>query len=417
MSRMDIQKSRTVLSEALERVDSTVRLLALWTIIVPEMEAKIYFARSLETVASRAACLANRLEELGSSASPRQGVVRSTNAEFLGYLCPAGNALALLDTQHVAVIGRLRSQIKNNLGCLSPLADEPTYRILDDLVGHCDRMLAEISSLRAHLQKLESLTPIGGGDAQRHASRQGPFHAVVAKEVPEYPARDVRFLRSAPKPVPFSVNPPSVDVLGFLHHNLIGVEIPTIECCARILLDFPHMSWSFVADIARQIWDEARHASLFANRLRECGGSFGDFAHDHVLWVMAREQPLSMRLALHQRIGEWVGVDGVIWASAQFRRQGDEITAEMLDYVAADEMGHVRIGNRWLRHLVPLEIDRVHAEANRLRLQHSTKASECGVSFFPFNEQACRHSGFSDAETHLFAELYNKHGSILPRLD
>lgn len=171
-----------------------------------------------------------------------------------------------------------------------------------------------------------------------------------------------------------------------------------MEACSRLILHSKGMPWGFTVDMARQCWDEARHAQAFTDRLLDLGGRVGMYAHSHTLWEMTADQPIAVQLAIHQRIGEWVGVDGALWNADRFRSLGDHATADLMDFVARDEMTHVAFGNRWIRwmHHVDSDVDVVMTQALLRRAAFGKSVG--GPLMFPFNRWACERAGFTSVE-------------------
>src|SRR6266511_2124080 len=55
-------------------------------------------------------------------------------------------------------------------------------------------------------------------------------------------------------------------------HREYNQEVQTLEVAAICLTDFPAAPWDLRLQLARQCWDEARHANLLYRRLVELGG-------------------------------------------------------------------------------------------------------------------------------------------------
>src|SRR5690606_36011891 len=139
----------------------------------------------------------------------------------------------------------------------------------------------------------------------------------------------------------------------------------------------------------------AHHFNLLAAHLRGMGHEYGDFpAHDG-LWEMAQRtsDDLLARLALVPRTLEARGLDASPAIRAKLADAGDAPGAAILDVILQDEIGHVAVGNKWYGYLcLQRGLDPVaqyrelarHYRAPRLR--------------GPFNMQARRQAGFSEAE-------------------
>src|SRR5262245_20739918 len=60
-------------------------------------------------------------------------------------------------------------------------------------------------------------------------------------------------------------------------HRHMHNEMQNLEIAAQSLVNFPDQPWELRLQIARQCWDEARHAGLMYRRLRALNGFKGEF--------------------------------------------------------------------------------------------------------------------------------------------
>src|SRR5207253_3211265 len=56
------------------------------------------------------------------------------------------------------------------------------------------------------------------------------------------------------------------------YHRQMNQEVDGMECVARALADFPDADWDLRLALARQCYDEARHAEMFRLLLERAGG-------------------------------------------------------------------------------------------------------------------------------------------------
>jgi uncharacterized ferritin-like protein (DUF455 family) len=374
-------------------------LLAMWTMTTPEAELKTVFARHLYWAVQSSERLRLRLAELAVDVDPRTVLLASASDDLLR--CE----FALTTPEKIRVLYggaliSLRQSMKNHLSQANALGDEPTIRILSDLIASIARIVeeAEVAN-RLVLQVFPDIESVSSSNEDH----------LVAK-VPLRPARDSRFAETA-------VNPNLTDTVKLLHVFYTDLELATIEACSRLIVEFPAMPWQFVVDMARQCWDEARHAEAFRARLLELGGRLGAYAMSYALWEMASGEPVDVSLAVQQRVGEWIGVDGAIWQAQQLRFGGDETTSELFEFVALDEITHVAYGNKWLRSVAESE--------TRVKVVHALaldKRSACGKSVdgpltFPYNDWACERGGFTESERDELRGRFMKFGSQFHNLD
>jgi uncharacterized ferritin-like protein (DUF455 family) len=180
-----------------------------------------------------------------------------------------------------------------------------------------------------------------------------------------------------------------------LLHAIAHIEFNAINLALDAVWRFPGMPRQYYFDWLQVASEEALHFTLLDGHLHSLGRGYGDFdAHDG-LWTMAMRTAgdVLARMALVPRTLEARGLDATPPLQAKFAKAGDTRTVEILDVILRDEVGHVRIGNHWYRHLCrergldpltlyPELVERF--EAPRLRP--------------PFNVEARSAAGFSPEE-------------------
>ncbi|TAM53649.1 MAG: ferritin-like domain-containing protein [Paraburkholderia sp.] len=180
-----------------------------------------------------------------------------------------------------------------------------------------------------------------------------------------------------------------------LLHALAHIEFNAINLALDAVWRFEGLPLAYYADWLRVAAEEARHFELLQSRLREFGHAYGDFpAHDG-LWDMCartREDVLA-RMALVPRTLEARGLDASPPIRARLMQAGDAQSAAILDVILRDEIGHVRIGNRWFRHVCEVRGLEPHETYTRLAAQYHAPRLRG-----PFNFDARRDAGFDEAE-------------------
>ncbi|MBC7461784.1 MAG: DUF455 family protein, partial [Thermoleophilia bacterium] len=147
--------------------------------------------------------------------------------------------------------------------------------------------------------------------------------------------------------------PTSPEEQQHFFHGLMDAELCAAELMARNSHEHPDMPWDFHVDMARQTWDELRHARvhevLMASEL-DC--RWGDFevGFDYFKSIYALD--LTGRLLLFNGTSE----QKAMWRHSH-RRQvlldlGQANVAKVFDYLLADEVPHVHNGVRWGTHLL-----------------------------------------------------------------
>jgi uncharacterized ferritin-like protein (DUF455 family) len=135
-------------------------------------------------------------------------------------------------------------------------------------------------------------------------------------------------------------------------HREYNQEVQTIEIAALCLTDYPEAPWDLRLELARQCWDEARHAALIYGRLLAYGGYKGEYAIANLDWsVVGMIESLAGRLAIQHRTFEAGSLDIEAQAVPMFRDVGDHATADAMEAIEADEIPHVRFANEWIKRM------------------------------------------------------------------
>jgi len=182
---------------------------------------------------------------------------------------------------------------------------------------------------------------------------------------------------------------------AMLVHALAHIEFNAINLALDAIWRFPGMPADYYTDWLRVAKEEAYHFSLLDAHLATLGHTYGDFPGHDSLWEMVEKTrgDILARMALVPRTLEARGLDAIPPLRAKLAQAGDQAAAEILDIILRDEVGHVEIGNRWYlglclgRGLEPVstyEELAIHYKAPVLK--------------GPFNVEARRRAGFSEAE-------------------
>ncbi|MFC5427686.1 ferritin-like domain-containing protein [Paraburkholderia denitrificans] len=180
-----------------------------------------------------------------------------------------------------------------------------------------------------------------------------------------------------------------------LLHALAHIEFNAINLALDAVWRFPGLPDAFYADWLTVAAEEAFHFSLLGARLADYGHAYGDFPAHNGLWEMCertRDDVLA-RMALVPRVLEARGLDAAPPIRARLKQAGDDQSAAVLDVILRDEVGHVRIGNRWFRYLCAARGLDPHAAWLTLAQQYRAPKMRG-----PFNFEARRSAGFDDAE-------------------
>ncbi len=180
-----------------------------------------------------------------------------------------------------------------------------------------------------------------------------------------------------------------------LLHALAHIEFNAINLALDAVWRFPDLPDAFYADWLKVAAEEAYHFSLLRARLSDYGHDYGDFPAHNGLWEMCErtQDDVLARMALVPRVLEARGLDASPPIRARLVQAGDNESAAILDVILRDEVGHVRIGNHWFRHLCDARGLDPHTAWLALAQQYNAPKMRG-----PFNLEARRSAGFDQAE-------------------
>ncbi|WP_233863100.1 ferritin-like domain-containing protein [Paraburkholderia adhaesiva] len=267
----------------------------------------------------------------------------------------------------------------------------------DDFNAPGNWRLAALDALRecdpaAKAEAVRALHAIAQAGMSNGAPRWEPEHELHAPAgLPGRPARpelvDPRQLKRRSMGTPQG--------RAVLLHALAHIEFNAINLALDAVWRFPGMPETFYADWLTVAAEEAYHFSLLSARLADYGHAYGDFPAHNGLWEMCertRDDVLA-RMALVPRVLEARGLDVAPPIRARLKQAGDDESAAVLDVILRDEVGHVRIGNRWFRYLC--DVRGLDPHAAWLALAEQYRAPRMRG---PFNFEARRSAGFDDTE-------------------
>lgn len=331
---------------------------------LPEWEAKCLLGRHLWQDSLHADRWLQRLVELRW---PRKAPLHPGTAtlDVMALLDGAPNTATFVTGIYRSLKPRLLAGYTGHLNGIAQLADEPTAILLQQMITEEQAQLGEgLALLHAlpsapetetatWLRQIESAIDrlgsfgLPGDDVGREEA--GHFEGQAVRPAPPIAARDGRFRLEAE-----SMDGSSLDAFEsarLMAHRDADNEMHAAEVLGRNLYEQPGMPWQYHLDMARQCWDEVRHAVLYQKYLEELGGRLGDFpvAPGNYAYRMRLDFPHRL-YDLHLR-GEKLGMPDLIRMREQARHGGDVTYALLNDYVHADEVPHVKNG-RWLHWLL-----------------------------------------------------------------
>ena len=180
-----------------------------------------------------------------------------------------------------------------------------------------------------------------------------------------------------------------------LLHALAHIEFNAINLALDAACRFAGMPTAYYTDWLQVAREEALHFELLRERLRALGHDYGDLPAHDALWEMAEKTRSDVldRIALVPRTLEARGLDAAPALRDRLQAAGDEASAQVLDIILRDEIGHVAIGNRWFRWLCRTRGLEPLATYARLAALHGAPRPRG-----PFNLEARRAAGFAEDE-------------------
>jgi uncharacterized ferritin-like protein (DUF455 family) len=182
-------------------------------------------------------------------------------------------------------------------------------------------------------------------------------------------------------------------------HGDVNNELQSLEIMAQTIADFPDGPWELRLELARQCWDETRHARLFLGRLLALKGYLGEFPIINQDWgVVCMFDSLPGRLAVQNRIFEALSLDVFKESVEAWAGWGDLETAEVMEGVMVDEIRHAAFAHDWLRRLGagnPGAVLKAVAAMSQLKTM-SVALTPAGMKMeheIPSNTEDRRHAG------------------------
>ena len=181
-----------------------------------------------------------------------------------------------------------------------------------------------------------------------------------------------------------------------LLHAIAHIEFNAINLALDAILRFPGLPEDFHGGWLQVAAEEASHFEMVCEHMEAtCQCRYGDLpAHDG-LWEMAvrtAHDPLA-RMALVPRLFEARGLDATPAIMRKFQGIGDRRAVEILKIILAEEVGHVALGDTWFRRLCAARGLEPEATFQTLLRDYDAPRPRR-----PFNEEARRAAGFSEAE-------------------
>jgi rubrerythrin len=364
-----------------ERLFST---LAGWIWTTPRLEHKVEFGQMAYEDALQADALRRRAAELTpATEEPLQPPDLARLEQFCNEVANARSPVERLVGVFRVVKPALIEAYEQHLEQTDDLLDGPTSvklrpivaaekehlawaeRTLPILLGEA-RQRQVAADWQSHLW---SAWRAIGGVSERSPQADQPVYRDASAPRPEtaFPARDGRhrLVSVQDYAVASMGDTPNEVVRHLLYQNTYG-EMEAEDLLGQLLAHTPELPWQMRLDLARQMWDEARHAEMSWRRMEELGGPPEPLppVPPLILGVVGDAVDPLERLIVLQRAIEGRVTERHRYRVVHLARDlNDPQTARLFEYIVSDERSH--IGNSaWIDRLVgddPARIARLEA--------------------------------------------------------
>ena len=133
-------------------------------------------------------------------------------------------------------------------------------------------------------------------------------------------------------------------------HRFAGHELLAVEIMAYALIAFPEAPRHFRRGLANTLQEEQEHVRLYIKRLSELGVQFGDMPLYRHFWsyVPYLRSPIEYVSTMSLTF-EMANLDFAPMYRQSFARNGDSLSAELMQRILDDEIAHVSFGYQWLK--------------------------------------------------------------------
>jgi uncharacterized ferritin-like protein (DUF455 family) len=164
-----------------------------------------------------------------------------------------------------------------------------------------------------------------------------PKNLIFAEKLPPFPKR-TSFGRAESR---------ATALHFFANHELLAIEMMALA----ILRFFPEgeRGERFRRGLLKTIAEEQNHLSFYKQRMNELGLDFGDLPVNDFFWDRGRMSASpEVFYALIALTFEQANLDFAAYYRDLFSAAGDQVSADIMQKVLDDEIGHVAMGARWI---------------------------------------------------------------------
>jgi len=350
----DVDDNATRFSNYFHVLRELVHFTNGWLPLEPSWPRKYTLGDHVHDDARALSKIKRRLYELRSP-SDYPGSPSPELEELLDGMASADSPGAYLEAAYGEAKPALAEAMRIHVENLDPVADEPSLRLLNQVLERQERHVRELGPAPAAAAKRDvGALPVRLRAIPRELRILPPLveparddFVEVTEQGDPYLTRDL-YINGAENHVP--IEP---EEQRHFFHGLMDAELSAAELMARNSHEHPDMPWDFHVDMARQTWDEVRHAKVHDLLMKEeLGCSWGDYPVGFSYFKSIYAYDLLGRLCLFNGTSE----QRAMWRHSHRRKTlmelGQERVAFVFDYLLADEVPHVHNGVRWGSHLL-----------------------------------------------------------------
>jgi hypothetical protein len=344
----------------------------------PEWEVKCALGLHLWLDAEHCTLIRERVAEMREPPLGLDAIDDPRLSAALDELLRAEDTTELLTGVYTTVRRLLIAALDDHIAALNPLFDQPTHRMLRwivaeqrDMLAWGETALAAVGSedpaagrAAAFAEHVAAFIAAAGGisgEEDGSAARppkprsDGSEYAMDAE-----PRRDDRFDGTLRYDAPIDevyADPSKSDderTWALAAKRLREMDVP--EWMAPILFKTRGKPWAYYHELARQLWDETRHAMMGETAFVRLGVPHYQYPITVAAVVALNREftPLEAHTILwHIEQGLMPRETGKRWEMEIAEGYGDPFFIALQDHDWADEVLHAQIGRRWLRDEYP----------------------------------------------------------------
>lgn len=182
---------------------------------------------------------------------------------------------------------------------------------------------------------------------------------------------------------------------GRILHFFANHELLALELMALALLRFPNAPKEFRLGIAHTMLEEQEHLRLYLNRMEALGVAFGDLKVNRFFWdcLHKMKHPIDYITGMSLTF-EQANLDFSAHYIDEMKKANDDQTADLLQKILDDEIGHVKFGLDYFDKMRPQKSDRFAEYCLNLQIPLSPSRAKAK----PFNVSARLKAGFTISE-------------------